>query len=122
MTHSCTWEESGLIRKFTDEVSPEEILKSNFEIHADPRFYKIKYIINDFTKVTKLNIDSDHAKLYASTDDIISNSKGELKIAIVTELDAHFALANSYRNNMLNRYFECEIFKTMVDAEGWVNS
>lgn len=122
MTHTCAWENNGLLRTFTDEISPEEILKSNFEIQADRKFHTIKYIINDFTKVTKLKIDSDHAKLYASTDDIISNSKGQLKIAIIAEQDEHIALANDYRNNMINRYFECEIFNTMSDANEWVNT
>ena len=121
MSHTCTWEDKGLFRKFTDEICPEEILKSNFELHADPKFQKIKYIINDFTKVTKLNIDSEHAKVYASTD-VISSSKGALKIAIVAEQEEHLALANDYRNTMTNRYFKCEIFKTLTDAQKWVNS
>ena len=75
MSHTNTWNENGLFRKFTGEISPEEILKSNFDMHVDPRFENIKYVINDFTDVTDLVINTNHTKLYASTDDIISDTK-----------------------------------------------
>lgn len=122
MAHTKNWTEDGVYRKFTDEISPDEILKSNFELQADPRFEEINYIINDFTKVTKLKFTSNHTKIYASTDDIISSSKGNLKIAIVAVQDAHIALANNYRDDMLNKFFKCEIFKTIKEAEDWVKS
>ena len=119
MAHSLTWQSNGLFRNFTDEISPEEILKSNFDIHIHPQFEKIKYIINDFTKVTELVINSGHTKIYASTDDVISDTKGKLKIAIVANQDAHIALANSYREQMKNKFFECEIFQTQEEAQVW---
>lgn len=122
MPHTNTWTEHSLYRKFTGEISPDEILISNFETHNHTNFSRIKYIINDFTDVTSVNIDNSHTKIYATTDDIISNTKGELKIAIVVQQEAHIALANNYRNEMKNKCFECEIFKTLADAENWAKS
>lgn len=122
MPHTNTWTEDSLYRKFTGEIGPDEILISNFETHKHPKFSLIKYIINDFTEVTSVNIDNSHTKIYATTDDIISNTKGELKIAIVVQQEAHIDLANTYRLGMKNNNFECEIFKTLTDAENWAKS
>lgn len=119
MAHTNTWNENGLFRKFTGEISPEEILKSNFDIHVHPKFESINYIINDFTGVTDLVINAEHTKIYASTDDIISDTKGHLKIAIIAKLDAHIALANNYKEEMKNKFFKCEIFQTLKEAQVW---
>lgn len=122
MAHTNTWNKNGLFRKFTGEISPEEILQSNFDLHIHPKFESIKYIINDFTEVTELAINKDHTKIYATTDDIISDTKGNLKIAIVAKQDAHIALANNYRVEMKNKLFECEIFQTVKEAQKWAES
>ena len=121
MSHTYTWEPTGLYRKFTGNVDGEEILISNFEVQAHPNFGQIKYIINDFTEMTGSSISTDHSRIYARTDDVISNSKGRLKIAIVATLDEHLALANNYREEMKNNKFECEIFSTVENAREWTS-
>lgn len=120
MPHTNTWEKKGVLRKFTGNIQPEEILSSNFALHEHPGFAKIAYIINDFTEITGVSIDANHTKIYAATDDIISKTKGKFNIAIIVNQDALIELANSYRNEMKNRYFKCEIFKTIEDARKWV--
>ena len=120
MTHTTNWEKDGIIRIFTGELSPEEILSSNFDIYNQPNFETIKYIINDFTEVTSLAIDNEHIKIYASTDDIISKTKGKLLIAIVATHQKHIALAKNYQQEMENNLFVCELFKNIEDAKKWV--
>lgn len=120
MPHTITWSEQGLYRKFTDNIYPEEILKSNIELQEHPDFFAAKYIINDFTQVTAVIIDNAHTKIYASTDDIFSDAKGVFKIAIVAEKAEHISLANNYRDNMKNLVYQCEIFNTVKEAEDWV--
>lgn len=119
MPHKNTWNAYGVLRKFSDEVNGDEILKSNFALHVDPRFREIKYIINDFTDTKTLLLDTTHTRTYASTDDIVSEIKGEFKIAIVVNNDEHIALANAYRQEMNNNLFTCEIFKTLDEAQKW---
>ena len=122
MPYKNTWEPRGLYRKFTGKISGEEILKSNFEIHKNPKFHTISYIINDFIEVTGHSIEVIHTQVYASTDEIISYGKANLKIALVVTQDPLIALANSYRNEMIGNRFECDIFKTIEDARKWVSS
>ena len=88
MPHNITWKSEGLYREFTGEINGDEILESNFELHIHPDFQSIKYIINDFSKVTTHSIEENHTKVYATTDKIIANSKGCLKIAIVVVSDS----------------------------------
>lgn len=122
MPHTNTWEPNGLLRKFNGKIDPEEILISNFALHEHPNFAKIAYIINDFSDITSVSLDTNHTKIYASTDDIISQTKGKFNIAIVVNRDALVDLANSYRNEMKNRFFKCEIFEAVADARKWVES
>ena len=121
MPHINTWESEGLLREFMGEITGDEILESNFELHDDPNFLSVKYIINDFTKVTGHSIETTHTKAYATTDDIISYSKGDLKIALVVIHDPLIALAKNYRQLMKGKTFECEIFQHIEDARKWVN-
>ena len=120
MAYTYTWTEFGLLRKFTGIIEPEEILESNFDLQAHSKFADIKYIINDFTGVTAINFSEDYTKVYALTDDITSDTKGKFKIAIVVEKEEHIALANSYRQELTNKHYTCEIFKTVKDADDWV--
>lgn len=119
MPNTLIWKPHYLFRKFTGDVTGEEILKSNFDLQAQPGFAAIKYIVNDFTDVSTLLIDTHHTKIYASTDDIISETKGKFKIAIVVNQKAHVDLAKSYRDSLTNNLFDCEIFETVEDAKKW---
>lgn len=122
MSHTNTWETQGLYRKFVGEISGDEILESNFELQSDPNFKNIKYVINDFTEVTGHSIESTHTKAYATSDDIISNTKGKLKIALIVTQPTLIALANSYREQMKNNLFQCEIFQAIEEGREWVSN
>ena len=121
MPYVNTWETDGLYRKFTGNISGVEILESNFELQADPNFQKIKYIINDFIEVIGHSIETSHTQVYADTDDIASNTKGRLKIALVVTQGSLISLAKAYQEQMIGNLFECEIFQSIKDAREWVN-
>jgi len=121
MPHTNTWELTGLYRKFTGEVDGEEILESNFEVQVHPNFDNIKFIINDFTEMTGFTITTTHTRAYAKTDDVMSRTKGRLKIAIIASDDEHIALAENYREEMKNNKIDCEIFDTEEDARKWTS-
>lgn len=122
MPYTNTWETDGLYRKFTGKISGDEILESNFELHTEPDFQKIKYIIDDTTEVTGHSIEAIHTKVFALTDEMVSRTKGKLKIALVVTQAPLIALANSYREEMIGSRFECDIFQTIEDARKWVSN
>lgn len=122
MPYTNQWETEGLYRKFTGEVSGDEILESNFELHEDPKFRTIKYIINDFSALTGHSIKPAHTQAYATTDDIISITKGRLKIALVVTREPFISLANNYTELMDGKLFECKVFDTIESARKWADS
>lgn len=117
MAHTISWNTEGIIRNFSEGISPGEILQSNIEIYTQPKFEKVKYMINDFREVTSLTEDT---KIYATTEDIIARTKGKLLIATITTHDEHIALAKNYQKEMKNNLFKCEIFENLEDAQKWV--
>lgn len=121
MPHTLTWETNGLYRKFTGDIDTFEVLNSNFQIHEQPQFKDIKYIINDFTEVTSISIEISHTEVFAKTDEIIANTKGNLKIALFVTQEAHLPLAQSYREEMKENRFKCEIFASIKEAREWVS-
>ncbi|MDH5601015.1 MAG: hypothetical protein OEY78_06880 [Gammaproteobacteria bacterium] len=119
MAHTVSWEADYLYRKFTGEITGEEILKSNFDIQTHPYFTKIKYLVNDFSETQSILIDPEYARIFALTDDIISATKGRLKIAIVTNNDTIIELTKDYYAAMENKLFKCETFSTLEEAMNW---
>ncbi len=87
-----------------------------------PDFHAISYVINDFTEVTDHSIETVHTKIYASTDEIVSNTKGKLKIALVVTKEPLITLANSYREAMAGNKFEYDIFQTIGQTRQWVSA
>lgn len=120
MPHLDIWETKGLHRKYHGVINPDEILQANLELNSDPRFSEITYIINDFTEISGISISENHTKIFALTDDIISATKGKLKIAIVVIKNEYVELANTYRNELKNHVYHCEIFQTINKAREWV--
>jgi len=124
MAYTNTWEPEGLYRKFTGKISGEEIFVSNLELQNDANFQKINYIVNDFTEISGHTIAPSHTEIYAKTDDIISLTKGDLKIALVVDQTqiSTIALAGKYCEQMKNKPFKCDIFPTLDEAREWVSN
>lgn len=121
MAYQNIWEEKGLCRIFTDKISGEEILTSNLSLHGDPRFDGIKYVINDFTKITEFEVsDLDITKIVI-VDNVAAVSNSYLKIAIVAMLDPLLIWVQLYLERMQDSTFECAIFDNLNDAYKWVS-
>ena len=122
MPHTNHWDAHGLHRQFIGVINSDEILASNLELHQDPRFDDIAYIINDFTLISGIEVAEGHTRSFATVDKNVSHRKPQLKIAIVVQQAPHIALAQAYRQQMLDSHFECEIFPTLDEAETWARS
>ena len=121
MPHTNTWETDGLYRKFTGDIDTFEVLNSNFQLHEHPRFKDIKYIINDFIEVENISIEISHTEIFAKTDEMVANTKGYLKIALLITQEAHLPLTENYLKAMKENRFKCKVFTSIEDAREWVN-
>ena len=119
MSHTLTWESSRLLRVFTGNLSGDELFESNLNLQQDKRFEGIKSIINDFTLVKSHSITPEHIEVSASTDEVISKTKHNLKIALVVPKGPLQSLASRYCKLMQGQLFECAIFTSIEDANNW---
>lgn len=120
MSHTNHFETAGLYRHFNGHVSGEEILQGNLQLHSDPRFKGLRYVINDFSQIDSHSIAPLHTKVYASTDNIIAKTKHALCIALVVTTPEHEALARHYRQNLQADAFQCGIFHSVDEARAWL--
>jgi len=122
MPCTLTWEPKGLLRTFhaNRDLTGEDIFESNLKTHKDARFKDIEYIINDFTKVTCHSVRITHTEVYASTDQMIANTKHTLKIALIASDESILDLARNYCALMQEQSFECKIFPNVEAARNWV--
>lgn len=120
MPHINNCKHDSLYRKFSGELTNEEILQSNLELQSHPNFKTIKYIINDFSDITSHSIEIDHTSEYAKSDNIVSTSKGKLKIALVIPTGSAILEASvNYRSQLNNSSVTCEIFSSLKAALKW---
>lgn len=121
MPHSNSWEEKGLCRIFTDKVSAEEVLKSNLSLHGDKRFDSIKYVINDFTRITDFEISDRGISTIVAVDNAAAITNPNIKIAIVSTYEEFLSWVELYVESMKGTPLECQIFADIDSAYRWVS-
>ena len=121
MAHLNKWEDKGLYRQFTNNVTGREVLNINLTIQGDPRFDDIKYVINDFTQITDFDFSDIDIKRLVVTDNAAAKSNPNLKIALILTLEPLLEWANLYCEYMKDSPYICEIFDNISDARKWVS-
>lgn len=115
MAYQNIWEEKGLHRKFSGNITGHEVLSSNLSIHNDERFETISYVINDFSNIDSFDITRHDIEDFASIDTIASTYNNHLKVIIVAANDGVLKGAKQYLEHMENTSFDCCIFEN-IDA------
>lgn len=126
MAHENNWQQEGLYRIYTGKITGDEVFNSNLVIQNDLRFGDIKYVINDFTKITEFVIGKIDILNIASLDNFsaINNyaHKGNttLKIAIIAIFEPLLEWISLYLDTMKDSLYECKFFENIDDAYEWV--
>lgn len=121
MAHHYHWEEKGLLRRYTDKVSGDEVFDSNLKLHGDVRFDDIHYVINDFSRITDFEVSEVDITKIAIVDNVASKSKPTLKIAIIATLEPLLAWIDMYLRVMQDSPYHCQTFASLEEAYHWVN-
>ena len=80
------WEPYGLLREFHGHVTSEEILRAVLESHAAPSFDDYRYVINDFRRVTSIELDQTTMDEVAAFDAAAYRSNSRVRVAVVPGL------------------------------------
>jgi len=121
MAYKNHWEEKGLRRVFTGNISGEEVFGANLEIHGDARFDSINYVVNDFTQVVEFEISEIDIHKIVAIDNVAVMSNPYLKIAIVATLEPLLVWIQMYAENMRDSRYESAIFDNIYDAYSWAS-
>lgn len=123
MPYENKWSDYGVYRRFTGAVHTQHILKSNLELHEDPRFPKLFYIINDFSNISEVLIDDQNVSDIATVDALRSNENSGLKVALlIANNDIQKALAENFCNLMNQSNYVCRTFLSLDEATEWANT
>lgn len=116
------WEDKGLYRVFSGNISGREVLQANLAIQGDARFDNINYVVNDFLKIDGFDIDDSDISIIASTDNVAAVSNPNIKIAVVATLEPFLVWVRRYMEAMQDAVYPTELFSNLDDAYLWVNS
>ena len=120
MPMQLIWEDEGVIRRFSGRVTVEDIRQSLQQVHADRRFAKLRYSINDF-----LGAEPDIAVSKAALADaalrtiLASTTNPAVLVAIVATQAQVLALAEFYTSPSYMPY-KARVFQTVEQARDWI--
>ena len=121
MPYEHTWEERGVYRRYYGTITGGELLKAVEEVGGDPRFDRIRYVLNDCLGVEQVKITHDEIELVAAIDKGASLSNSDIKVAIVATGQVVLELATLY-SDLSDQYmiYPTRIFPSLEQARDWV--
>ena len=122
MPFELTWEDRGVLCRFSGIASDDDLRQANFNIYSNPKFEEIDYELIDFTDVTRLDFSSQVVRLTAGEDFRASKRNPSVRAAIVGEEKLLIGLANMYRITMdvQGATWEQGQFATVAEARAWL--
>lgn len=91
MAYQTHWDSHSVFQRYWGEPTPSEFLMASEELHADPRFDALHFIVNDFSKA------SGHLLSRHAISEVVAmriggyRSNPNIRIAIIGA-DQHFRL------------------------------
>ncbi|MBD3610603.1 MAG: hypothetical protein HUJ30_08640 [Gammaproteobacteria bacterium] len=121
MSYELKWtDDRGLQRTFKGSVMADDVLTSVLTVHGDPRFEKIRYIINDFTNITDYNLDDEDIKVLSAMGKAATLTNPGLKVAIVAHNSEVLNLGEFYCQRVANSSVNCQTFEDLEACQQWV--
>lgn len=84
MAYEIVWEPpNGLVKRHSGRVTGREILEAVRDVEGDYRFDTLRYVINDFSGCTEVNVSPAEIEEIAAIDRAAAVSNTKISIAIV---------------------------------------
>ena len=123
MPYTTTWEEKGIIWKYSGIISKEEVLQSNHEFYSDERSDNCKYQIVDGRDIDDLAIEYSTMKQVAAMDHAASRQINGIKVALVASDSRTSSSFTQYSAILksLDGSWQVRVFDDMEIARAWIN-
>lgn len=122
MSYTILWEDDGVIWNMTGEVTDEELIGCNDEIHDDPRFENLRYAIADLSEIEKFAASTESVRQVAKADELTSIRNPHLKVAFVVSTLVMKGLSRLYMQEGGSARWDIQIFEDMSSAMEWIDA
>ena len=122
MSYELIWEDRGVLFQFQNVVTGDELVQSNLDVYADPKFESIEYELAMFSDSVEFEASSETVRRVANMDAEASKRNPNIIVAIVASQLVIRGLANLYRLNseIAGGTWETEFFETEQEAREWL--
>jgi len=121
MAYEISWEESGILVRFFDIVTEQEVMAANDIMYGDARFETILYQISDYTEAVQILITPRDAKVIGTLDNSSSRwNQQPMKNAVVTKDEEFIPVVETYFKEFEGTPWQCRLFENLELAHDWV--
>ena len=123
MAYEIEWDYKGVIFRYTEVVTNNDIIASNNEGYAHDNYQGIKYQIVDFTGAEKILVDDETVEMIAAMDGVEANNlPADLRIAFVGTQDNLKRVFDTYSKTLTKSYTGWSVgyFYDIEVAKAWV--
>ena len=114
-------EEFGTITEYYGVLTDEILLKCTKERYSSKnRNENYKYILNDYTNVTSMEISTDTVEIVSQMAIEVSKYNKNIIIVAVTPTDLEFGLARMWQAYADETGWESKVCRSREEAEDWV--
>jgi len=120
MTYDLQWLDKGLYRRFSGAIDGEEIANSNLQLHGDPRFDELQFIIDDFSGIDAIDLADGDLSLIANINKVGEVHSRDVKIAVVLDHPKRMEWYNQYFQEMGPASCDIQLFDDKPAAQQWL--
>lgn len=119
MAYENIWEKNGVYRKYSNNVTGEDIRQAMEEVHGHRLFDSIHYVINDFLDIKECNLSTTEVVAFAALDRAAALTNPNINIAIVATEKTIQTLATLYGDLISRSPYSSEVFINLEEARNW---
>jgi len=119
MSYELIWEPAGVVKRYRGVLTGHDLVESVERTEADPRFDGLRYVINDFLAVVRVEVILADVEHVAAVDRGAAMTNRDIWIAVLTTSGEITGLARRYAELSRNVY-PTQVFETMSQARLWL--
>lgn len=119
MSYELIWEPRGVIKRYYGVLTSTDLVEPVERTEADPRFDRLRYVINDFLAVERMELAPFAVEHVAAVDHAAAKTNQNIWIAVVTTAGEVIELVERYAELSRNAY-PTRVFDTMEQARSWL--
>ncbi len=116
------WEDRGVLFKFRDVVTGDELVQANLDIYSDPRFESVEYELFVFPDSVVIKVSAEKVRRVAELDAEASIRNPNILVAVVASQLVIRGLVNLYsiQHEVSGGTWKTDYFETEEEARKWL--